>query len=39
LLPAVAEGEYFSLLGVIVHEIEGKYNNYCVRVFFAETSE
>jgi hypothetical protein len=38
-LPAVAEGEYFSLLGVIVCEIEGKCDNYCVWVFFSETKE
>jgi hypothetical protein len=39
LLPAVAEGEYISFLGVIVRKIEGKCNNYCVWVFFAETKE
>jgi hypothetical protein len=39
LLPVVAEGEYFSLLGVVVREIEEKCNNYCVWVFFAETRE
>jgi hypothetical protein len=39
LLPAFAEGENFSLFGVIVREIEGKWDNYSVWVFFVETRE
>jgi hypothetical protein len=38
-LLAVAEGENFPFLAVIVLEIEGKCYNYRVWVFFAETRE
>jgi hypothetical protein len=39
LLLDVAEGEYFSLLDVIVREIEGNCSNYRVWVFIVETWE
>jgi hypothetical protein len=36
---AVSESENFSVVGVIVRKIEGKRNDYCCWVLFAEARE